>query len=453
MKKWKATVLLTVVLVITAILTVISFVRFPVGTNDFNGFLGAIQTDYDLSGGTAYTLTLDKDNLKDVENVDEVINTLKYRLNLLGYENYSVKAVKDVDEAVKDYDIRIEARGSVNEYGKVDTDTLASDIRVAAAYGELKFFGGSEKNPTEEILTKGVAIADASYGGITTISSKTVYIINITFTDYGYNGIQELLNENNGSCFLRVDVGDNSITGIEGMSISASSFAKNYPLTTEAGESMARQFALQIKTGGLAYKYNVGDGVEVSSPLGKNTDVRCVIAIAALIAMVIVAMFVIDKKYGLISCLSMILFTDLYLFLLIAIPGIKVAFGGVIGFALAVLLAADGFIITSKRIKEEFARGKTVKSAVRTGFMRALMPVAGESAIAMAGALILLALTGGAIKNFAIVFAIGVAVSAITTLLFARMFTSLILPLVDYKESFFGLNRIENANGAENEGE
>lgn len=453
MKKWKATVLLTIVLVITAILTVMSFAHFPVGTKDFNGFLGAIETEYDLSGGTAYTLTLDKDNLKDVENVDEVIDTLKYRLNLLGYENYSVKALKDVDDAVKDYDIRIELRGKLSDSNKVDKKALDSDIAVAAAFGELKFFGGSEKNPTEEILTEGVAIADASYGGITSYDSKTYYIINITFTDYGYNGIQKLLNENNGNYYIRVDVGDDSITGKDGLQISASSFTKNYPLTTESGESAARQFALQIKTGGLAYKYNVGDGVEVSSPLGKNTDVRCVIAIAALIVAVIVAMFVLDKKYGLISCLSMILFTDLYLFLLIAIPGIKVAFGGVIGFALAVLLAADGFIITSKRIKEEFARGKTVKSALKAGFTRALAPVLGESAISIAGALILFALTHGAVKNFALMFAVGAAVSAITTLLFARMFTSLILPLADYKESFFGLKRAEDAPVSESEGE
>ena len=161
MKKWKATVLLTIVLVITAILTVTAFARFPVGTKDFNGFLGAIQTEYDLSGGTAFTLTLDKDNTEDVKDVKEVINTLKYRLNLLGYENYSVKAIKDVDDAVKDYDIRIETRGEVNKYGEIDKSALAQDIAVVAAYGELTFKGGTSESPTETILTDGKVIAEA----------------------------------------------------------------------------------------------------------------------------------------------------------------------------------------------------------------------------------------------------------------------------------------------------
>ncbi len=451
MKKWKATVLLTIVLVVTAILTVASFVRFPIGTKDFNGFLGAIQTDYDLSGGTAYTLTLDKDNTEDVEDVNEVINTFKYRLNLLGYENYSVKALKDVDEAVKDYDIRIETRGRTDESGSVDKTSLNQDIAVVAAYGELTFYGGSEKSPTEKILTDGKAVSDASYGGMTTNDSTTYYIININFSDYGYNTLKKLIGE--GSYYLRIDVGEKSITGTEGISIAASSFSKNYTLTTTAGESMARQFALQIKSGGLAYKYNVSDGVDVSSPFGEKLELKSIIAIAALIAAAIVVMFILDKAFGLVSCLSAILFTDLYLAMLIAIPGIRVSFGGVIGFALAVVLVFDAFFITSKRIKEELSRGKTVKSAVKAGYNRALAPILGTSGIALVVALILFAFAGGAVKSFSLVFAIGAVLSAITGTLLSRMFTNLILPLTGYKESFFGVEKVTGAETTEEKGE
>lgn len=443
MKKWKATVLLTIVLVITAILTAMAFARFPIGTRDFNGFLGAIETDYDLSGGTAYTLTLDKDNTEDIEDISEVINTLKYRLDLLGYENYSVKAIKDVDDAVKDYDIRIEARGNVNKYGEIDKTALAQDIAVAAAYGELTFYGGTSENPTEKVLTEGKAVSDASYGGATTNGSETYYIINITFSDYGYNELKTLIGD--GTYYLRIDVGEKSLTGTAGLSIAASTFSKNYTLTTTAGEAAARQFALQIKTGGLAYKYNVSDGADVSSPLGTSIELKSILVIAAIAVAAIVAMFVLDKKFGVVYCLSTVLFVDLFLFMLIAIPGIKVSFGGVIGFALAVILTFDGYIITSKRIKEEFARGKTVKSAVRTGFMRSLAPIAGTAGIAIVGALILFALVSGSVKNFAVIFAIGAGVSVVTTLLFVRMFCALILPLADYKESFFGLKRIDVA--------
>lgn len=441
MKKSKAIVLLTIALVITAILTFLTFARFPVGTKNFNGFLGAIQTDYDLSGGTAYTLTLSDDNINDVDDVDEVINTLKYRLNLLGYENYSVKAIKDVDAAVEDYDIRIEVRGSVSRFGEVDTDTLASDIKVAAAYGELTFYGGTSQNPTEQILDKGNPVADAYYMGVSNNGDSTTYNVNIKFSNYGYDALMELLNANS-TYYVQINLGDTVL--LPGTSALSSSYINDKSLIITTGsEASARQAALQIKTGGLAYKYDVSDGEDVSSPLGRNLEVKSIITISLLLVAIIAAMFVIDKKYGVVSCLSTIVFIDIYLFLMIAIPGIRISIGGVIGFALATVLLADGFMIISKRIKEEFARGKTVKSAVKTGFKRALLPIAGTAGITAVSAFILFALTGGALKNFALVFAVGVVLAAAINLLVSRMFANLILAIVKYDQSFLGLKRTD----------
>ena len=451
MKKIKATVLLTVVLVITAILTAMAFARFPVGTKDFNGFLGAIRTDYDISGGTAYTLTLADDNVKDVKDVNEVINVLKYRLNLLGYQSYSVKAIKEVDDAVRDYDIRIELRGSVNRYGEIDSAALASDVSVVSAYGELVFYGGTEQNPTEKILTDGVPVADAAYGGTVSDGNDTYYVINITFSDYGYNELKSLIGT--GSYYLRIDVGDNTITGEAGLQISASTFSKVYTLTTTAGEATARRFALQMKTGGLAYKYDVSAGEEVSSPLGANVGTKCFIAIAALFAAIIVYAFVADKKYGLVTFFSAVLFGDLYLFFLIAVPGVTLSLGGVIGFAAATLLFADGLNAVNKRIKEEFGRGKTVKSAVKAGYNGSLARVLGSAGICVVCSLILLAFTSGIVANFAMVFAIGAALAAATVTLIARMFGNLLLPIAEYKPEFIGLVRNDTALAADEKGE
>ena len=195
----------------------------------------------------------------------------------------------------------------------------------------------------------------------------------------------------------------------------------------------------------------MSDGEDLSSPLGKNLEVKSIIAISLLLVAVIAAMFVFDKKYGVVSCLSAILFTDLYLFLMIAIPGIKISIGGVIGFALATVMLADGFMVISKRIKEEFARGKTVKSAVKTGFKRALLPIAGTSGITAAAAFILFLLAGGALKNFAVVFAVGAVLAAAINLLVSRMFANLILTIAKYDQTFLGLKRTDG--NAEEAGE
>ena len=443
MKKWKATVWLTILLVITAALTFLSFARFPVGTKDFNGFLGAIQTDYDISGGTAYTLTLADDNETDVDNIDDVIGTIKYRLNALGYQTYSVKAIKNVDAAVKDYDIRIETRGRVNEYGVIDKTTLNQDISVVAAYGELTFKGGTSQNPTEQILTGGKAVADAYYAGTYASGSSVSYNVNIVFTDYGYKELMSLL-EANSTYYVQIEIGDTVL--LQGTSALSASYIQNKSLVITTGsESSARQAALQIKSGGLAYKYDVSDGVDVSSPFGYKVALKCVLAVAALLIAICALMFVMDKAGGISSLLSVLLSLNVYLFLLIAIPGIKISLGGVMGFALSFLLTVGGLYSASARIKEEFANGKTVKSSVKSGFRRIIKPVTGTCGISAAFALILFAFASGAVRNFAVVFAIGCFVSAAATLLFNRAFTSLILVHVDDKEKFLGLKRNEDA--------
>ena len=184
MSKGKSITLLSIISVLVAFLLVMTFIRFPIGVKNYNSVLGAIDLDYDLEGGTAYTLTLASDNEEEVDNVDDVISTLEYRLNALGYSLYSVKAIKSTAEGVKDYDVRIETKS---------TDTLASDINVVAAHGEVKLYGGTSANPTTEILEDVDAIKDSQYLGSVSDGQNTYYQVSISFTDEGYNALHELI--------------------------------------------------------------------------------------------------------------------------------------------------------------------------------------------------------------------------------------------------------------------
>ena len=77
MKKKKAITLLSMLSVLLAFLIVMTFVRFPMGIYNYKSVIGAIDLDYDLAGGVAYTLTLAGDNEEEVKDVDQVIKTLE----------------------------------------------------------------------------------------------------------------------------------------------------------------------------------------------------------------------------------------------------------------------------------------------------------------------------------------------------------------------------------------
>ena len=101
-------------------------------------------------------------------------------------------------------------------------------------------------------------------------------------------------------------------------------------------------------------------------------------------------------------------------------------------------------MITARRISEEFQNGKTVKASFREGFNRSLYPIVNSTVICGVGALILFLLTSGQLKGLAITLGIGSVVSIISTLLFTRMFTNLILAVAKNKEALFNLKRKED---------
>lgn len=440
MKKGKSITLLTVLTLIIAFLTVMTFARFPMGTKNFNSVLGAIQTDYDISGGTAYTLTTTKDNVNVIEDedVDELVDTLKYRMNALGYQTYSVKAFKVAD----DYEIRIEAKGDINDYGEENTSALAQDVAVVAAFGELEFYGGTESSPSGEdkrILKDVDVIKSAKYAGAYTSDDTTYYQVSIEFTSEGYDELIDLI-QSNSSYYVSIMLGETKL--LNGSSAISESYFSNRTLgITTTSESGAKQAALQISSGGLKYEFEISEGVTVSAPLGKNAALWSVIAVAAALLVGIIALTVLYKGYGVIAAYTSWTFMLLYLLMLIAVPGIKVSLGGVIGVIAATVLTLDGLMITAKRIKEEADNGKMIKAAVKAGFRRSFKPIINSAVVSaiISGAVLIFA--KGSFACFGITFGIGAIVSVISTLVLSRMYTSLVLSANGYKYGFLGLKR------------
>ena len=442
MRKGKAITLLTIISLITAFILVMTFVRFSVGVKNYNSVLGAIDLNYDLGGGTAYTLTLSEDNEKEVDNINDVLQTIRYRLSALGYSAENVKAVKNADSAVKDYDIRIEERAPINNYGKLNEAQLASDIAIVAAFGELQFFGGETSNPSTEILTDVNVIADAYYAGSVADDQGNVsYQVVITLTqeakDFVFSEIDRV-GEN--KYYLAIKLGETEL--LSGSSaLSKEYFSGNSIPIATSSEYGARQAALQIKSGGLEYKYEISDPIAISSPYGEKVFEKSMSAIGVLVVAIIVAFVVMFKGLGVAYGYSMLLFILLEIIMLIAVPGIRLSLAGVLGIIFATMVCADGFIITARKIKEDYAMGKTVKSAVKVGYKRSLMPILCSGIVCGLVGLVIFAFVGGSIKCFGITFAIGSVISVVANLLFGKLFTSLFLPLVKNKEKFLNLKR------------
>ena len=440
MSKGKSITLLSIISVIVAFVLVMTFIRFPIGIKNYNSLLGAVELDYDLAGGTAYTLTLSDDNQKEVgDNIDSVIDTLEYRLKELGYSAFSVKALKSMDEGSVDYDIRIETK---------TTQSLASDISVVAAYGELEFFGGAEEDSLTEILTDVKVVQSAKYKGEVTTGS---YGIDIEFTKEGYDALVKAIGDNE-SYNLKITLGEKA-DGTENVLFDndvaklSEWFTKRVMHLYSPEETGARQMALQMNSGGLAYKYDVDNGVNVSSLYGEDIATKCAVAIITVAVVLMALMVIVYKGFGITVALASLLSILAQGWLLIGVPNIVLNMGGVVGVIMATVVNALAMVILAERVKEEFVTTqKTVKAAVNKGFKSALVPVINLCVVSIVFALALFAFTSGVIKGFAITFGIGCAVALISSLVFTRMYNALITPLVNDKEKFLGFKRQANVS-------
>ena len=427
MKKNKAIILLSLVCIIMAFVMVMTFLRFSVGIYNYNSIIGTIETDYDVVGGVSYTLTLNKENDNEVEDVNDVMNILSVRLTELGYKAHSISAFKEAKDGVEDYSIRI----SVEK-----TDSVSNDIAAVAAYGSVKFFGGSEADPTNEIMTEEKVIEDAKFAGVNG-SEEDGYLVAVQFTDYGYNELVSEIKAND-SYYLKIMLGETVLLSGQ---ISADAITEKTVYITSSSEAAAKQTAMQIRTGGLEYKYDISSSKDAAPLLGEKAAFKAGIAVAIVLAVIIIALIVLFGGYGIIGSLNMHAFAMIETAMFVAVPGIKLSMAGIFGAVIATLVCLDGIVMAIKKIREEYENGKTVKASVKTGYRRSLMAIVNSNVVVGIIALSLFAFTTGAIQSFAITLGIGVVVSIVTNVLFARMFMALVLPLAKNKESFLKISR------------
>ena len=429
--KGKAITLLSILCVVLAFFCVMSFIRFPAGVKDYNGTLGAAKFDYDLDGGIAFTYTL-ADDSEEVDDIDQVVDTLGDRLDALGYKAYSVKTIKEAGVENAAYDIRLEVR---------NTESVEDDISAVMAYGTVKFLGGTTKDTTEEILTKESAIKNAKYVGETAMEGRTIHQVALQFTDYGYDTLKELVNgvADGEQYYLKIMLGDNVIMNASAISLEGIKDKTVY--LTQSSESQANQTALQLKTGGLQYKYELVSSEQISPMLGDNALMYTLIIAGSVIVLAIVASFIAHKGYGFMSMVSLFFYVVLELGMMVAVPGIVVSLYGVIGMVAGGLITALGLSLTASKIKNEFECGRTLKAAVRAGYRRSFYPVLTACIIAGVIGLVTFIFAGGAIQSFGITLGIGAVVAFLAVEVVSRMFIEVCMPLIQAPEKFIGVKK------------
>ena len=126
-------------------------------------------------------------------------------------------------------------------------------------------------------------------------------------------------------------------------------------------------------------------------------------------------MIIMYRIPGVVSCFALCFYMVIEA-LLFSLIRVNLSLPGIAGIILSIGMAVDANVIIFERIKEEMAAGKTVKSAIDSGFKRAFTAILDSNITTLIACGVLFFLGTGTIVGFATTLGIGVIVSMFTAL-------------------------------------
>ncbi len=199
---------------------------------------------------------------------------------------------------------------------------------------------------------------------------------------------------------------------------------------------IAKELAVLLKSGSYVAPVTFEEERQIAEGLGKESIRQGLMA--ALIGLVALLAFAIFY-YGFVGFfafvallfnLVLILFGLWYLRATLTLPGIA-------GMILTVGMAIDASILIFENIKEELAKGLTLKNAVNAGFKDVLVVILDANITTFIVGAVLYSMGTGPIKGFAITLMLGIAATLITGLFFLRALLNFVIEAFNVQKMRF----------------
>jgi preprotein translocase subunit SecD len=181
----------------------------------------------------------------------------------------------------------------------------------------------------------------------------------------------------------------------------------------------AEELEVVLQTGALPVNMEILSTQTIGPTLGADSLRSGLVAALAGLGLVLLFLTFIYRALGVVASLAMLIYGFLLWGIIVAVP-ITMTLPGIAGIVLSLGVVADANIVIFERIKEEVRRGKTPRTAVRLGYEKGFRAVLDGNITTLITAMILFALASAQVRGFAVLLAIGVALSMFTAVLVTR---------------------------------
>ena len=196
----------------------------------------------------------------------------------------------------------------------------------------------------------------------------------------------------------------------------------------------ADNLATLIRAGALPIEMEELETKVIGPTLGLEAYEKSILAGAIALLLIFAYMIVMYRVPGIISCIGLTIYTLIVIFTMITL-GVKLTLPGIAGLILSVGMAVDANVLIFERIKEEIKVGKTVRTAVETGYKRALTSVLDANITTLIAGGVLYYFGVGPIKGFGVTLIIGILASMLTAVFISKYLLKLIVSITGGKNT------------------
>lgn len=321
-----------------------------------------------------------------------------------------------------------------------------SDLNQAKAYigetAELDFRKPVMKNGEQEWEPTGLTGKQLNRANLSTNSQNGQWVVDLEFDGEGTKMFADLTKKMVGQPMAIFFNGDLQSAPVIREAITGGRAQISGGDNGFAYEE-AKQMVDLLNAGALPVPAKIIEENTVGPTLGADSIAKSKVAGAIGLGFVMLFMAIYYRAPGLIADVALILYGIMLFAIFKAVP-VTLTLAGIAGFILSVGMAVDANILIFERTKEELRAGRTLFTAINSGFDRAFTSIFDSNMTTIITCTILYCLGTSIVKGFALTLAIGVIVSMFSAITITKNFMHLCFGTGKLKNpAMFGLKESE----------
>lgn len=394
----------------------ILFVGVSINVYDVGKIQNNMSYGLDLTGGVNVVLEAQSTDSDPVtsEKIDSAILTIRQRIDSIGVSEPTI--TKQGDNRIR---VSIPSISDQEEA-----------LKLIGKTAQLEFLG-----PDDSVILTGKDVVDSK--GVMQKDNSGIEspVVTLKFSEEGTKLFADATQKYIGQV-IKIKLDDEIISA---PTVNVAITDGEAVIEGQASIDEAGNLASLIRGGALPVKLEPVEIRTIGPTLGQNSLEQSVYAGIIGISLVLVFMLVMYRGLGFLADLALVIYIMIVLTIMAGL-NVTLTLPGIAGLILTVGMAVDANVIIFSRIREEAKLGKSLLTAIDTGFSKAFSTILDSNVTTLIAGFVLFFLGSGSVQGFAVTLILGILVSMFTAIVITKKLVIILVKTGLFNnEAFYGL--------------